>query len=182
MLRIRVHGRGGEGAVTFAHVLCASATYDGKFGQSCMSPAIERRGAPVEAYARIGDRKVAERGAIVNPDIVVLLNPTLTTAVNIEAGMSDSGRIVANSNKDLGFGHESVYVDASSIAQRILKLPITNTTMLGAFAAATDLVTLDSLEKGVRLILARFSEQKLNLNMKAIRAGYEEVKRGQNVH
>ncbi|UCG83337.1 MAG: 2-oxoacid:acceptor oxidoreductase family protein [Dehalococcoidia bacterium] len=182
MLRIRVHGRGGEGAVTFAHVLCASATYDGNFGQSCMSPAIERRGAPVEAYARIGDRKVAERGAILNPDIVVLLNPTLTTAVNIEAGMNDNGRIVANSQKDLGFSHESVYIDASSIAQRILKLPITNTTMLGAFAAATDLVTLDSLEKGVRLILARFSEQKLNLNIEAIRAGYEEVKRGQSVH
>ncbi|MFC1847974.1 2-oxoacid:acceptor oxidoreductase family protein [Chloroflexota bacterium] len=178
MLRIRVHGRGGEGAVTFAHILCASATYDGKFGQSCMSPAIERRGAPVEAYARIGDKKVAERGAILNPDIVVLLNPTLVTAVNIEAGISDNGKIIANSKNDLSFGHESTYVDATSIAQRILKIPITNTTMLGAFAAATDLVSLDSLEKGIRLMLSRFSEQKLNLNIEAARAGYEGVKHG----
>ncbi len=178
MLRIRVHGRGGEGAVTFAHILCASATYDGKFGQSCMSPAIERRGAPVEAYARIGDKKVAERGAILNPDIVVLLNPTLVTATNIEAGISENGRIIANSKNDLGFGHESICVDATSIAQRILKIPITNTTMLGALAAATDLVSLDSLEKGIRLMLSRFSEKKLNLNIEAARAGYEGVKRG----
>ena len=94
MLRIRVHGRGGEGAVTFAHVLCASATFDGKFGQSCMSPAIERRGAPVEAYARIGDRRIAERGAIVNPDIVVVLNPTLVKTANVEVGMTEDGTLV----------------------------------------------------------------------------------------
>jgi Pyruvate/2-oxoacid:ferredoxin oxidoreductase gamma subunit len=50
--------------------------------------------------------------------------------------------------------------------------------MLGAFAAATDLVSLESLEKGARLILSRFSDEKLNRNIEAIRAGYKEVKRG----
>ena len=178
MLRIRIHGRGGEGAVTFAHVLCASATYDGKFGQSCMSPAIERRGAPVEAYARIGDRRVAERGAILNPDLVVVLNPTLVKAPTIEAGLSDVGRLVVNCTDGAEFQHEATCIDATSIAFRILKVPITNTTMLGALAAATDLVTLDSLEKGIRLLLSKFSEEKLQLNFEAMRAGYEEVKRG----
>jgi pyruvate ferredoxin oxidoreductase gamma subunit len=182
MLRIRVHGRGGEGAVTFAHILCASATFDGKFGQSCMSPAIERRGAPVEAYARIGDRRIAERGAIVNPDIVVVLNPTLMKAANVEAGMTDDGRLVVNTADGAGLRQGATCIDATAIAVRILKLPITNTTMLGAVAAATGIVTLDSLEKGLRLILAKFSEEKLNLNFAAIRAGYEEVKRGQGVH
>ncbi len=178
MLRIRVHGRGGEGAVTFAHMLCASATFDGKFGQSCMGAAIERRGAPVEAYGRIGDRRVAERGAIVAPDIVTVLNPTLTSAVNVEAGISDGGKVIVNSASDLGLKHDTVYLDASSIAQNILKVPITNTVMLGAFGAATGLVSLDALEKGARLILAKFSEEKLERNIEAIRAGYEEVKRG----
>ncbi len=112
MVRIRVHGRGGEGAVTFAHILCASATYDGKFGQSCMAPAFERRGAPVEAFARIGDRRVAERGAIPNPDIVVVLNPALIPSVNVEAGLNDNGRLVVNSAKDLGLKHETNYIDA----------------------------------------------------------------------
>ena len=179
MLKIRVHGRGGEGAVTFANVLCASATFDGKFGQSCMSPAIERRGAPVEAYARIGEKRIAERGAILNPDLVVVLNPTLVNAPNIEAGMKDEGRIVANSTDGSSLQHQCICIDATAIALRILKIPITNTTMLGAVAAATGIVTLDSLDKGLRLILARFSEQKLALYFEAIRAGYEEVKRGQ---
>ncbi len=178
MLRIRVHGRGGEGAVTFANILCASTTYDGKYGQSCMSPAIERRGAPVEAYARVGDRKIGERGAILNPDIVVVLNPTLTKIANVEAGMSTEGRLVMNSPVDVGLQHESTYIDATPIALELLKISITNTVMLGAFAAATDLVSLESLEKGARLILSGFSDEKLTRNIEAIRAGYKEVKRG----
>jgi pyruvate ferredoxin oxidoreductase gamma subunit len=182
MIRIRVHGRGGEGAVTFAHTLCASATYDGKYGQSCMSPAIERRGAPVEAYGRIGDRKIGERGAVTNPDIVVVLNPTLIKIANVEAGMSNGGRLVVNARGDLGLQHDSIYIDATRIALEILKIPITNTVMLGAFAAATGLVSLESMEEGARFMLSRFSDEKLNLNIEAIRAGYKEVKSGQGVH
>ncbi|OGO00146.1 MAG: hypothetical protein A2Y59_05305 [Chloroflexi bacterium RBG_13_52_14] len=181
MVRIRVHGRGGEGAVTFAHILCASATYDGRFGQSCMGPAFERRGAPVEAFARIGDKRVAERGAILNPDIVVLLNPALVPSVNVEAGLSDNGKLVVNSVKDLKLKHQATYIDATSIALEILKVPITNTVMLGAFAAATGLVSLASLEKGAQLMLSRFSEEKLKRNFEAIRAGYEEVKSGKGI-
>ena len=182
MIQIRVHGRGGQGAVTFAHILCASATYEGKYGQSCMAATVERRGAPVEAYGRIGDRPIAERGAVLAPDYVIVLNPMLAKAVNLEMGMKDSGKLIVNSPKDLGLKHETTYIDATPIAVDLLKTPITNTVMLGAFAATTGLISLDSLEKGARLILSRFSKEKLDLNVKAIKAGYEEVKRGKGVH
>jgi len=182
MIQVRVHGRGGQGAVTFAHILCASATFEKKFGQSCMAPTVERRGAPVEAYGRIGDKPIAERGVVLAPDFVVVLNPQLATAVNIEAGMADNGKLLVNSANDLGLNHESTYIDATPIALDILKIPITNTVMLGAFSATTGLMSLDSIEKGARLILSRFSDEKLNSNIEAIRAGYEEVKRGKSVH
>lgn len=182
MVKIRVHGRGGEGAVTFAHILCASATYDGKFGQSCMGAMVERRGAPVEAYGRIGDKTIAERGTVVDPDIVAVLNPMLVTAVNVEVGMRDGGKLVVNAPGNLELKHDATYIDATSIALKILKIPVPNTVMLGAFAAATGLVSPDSLEKGTRLILSRLSGEKLDLNVEAIRAGYEEVKRGKGVH
>ena len=182
MIQIRVHGRGGQGAVTFAHILCASATYEGKYGQSCMAPTVERRGAPVEAYGRIGDKPIVERGVVLAPDYVIVLNPMLIKAVNLEMGMKDNGKILVNSPKDLGLKHETTYIDATVIANDILKTPITNTVMLGAFAAATGLMSVDSLEKGARLILSRFSKEKLDLNVKAIKAGYEEVKRGKGVH
>ncbi|MBE0480993.1 MAG: 2-oxoacid:acceptor oxidoreductase family protein [Dehalococcoidia bacterium] len=182
MVRIRVHGRGGEGAVTFAHILCASATYDGKYGQSCMAAAFERRGAPVEAFGRIGERPIAERGTITEPDIVAVLNPTLVTAVNVELGMNESGMLVVNAPEQLALKHRATYIDARRIALEMLNVPITNTVMLGAFAAATELVTLESLEKAARFILTRFSENKLKANIAAIRAGYDEVKRGQGIH
>lgn len=182
MVKVRVHGRGGQGAVTFAHVLCASASFEGKFGQSCMAPTVERRGAPVEAYGRIGDKPIAERGAILDPDIVVVLNPMLVTAVNVEMGMKEDGRILINSAKEVGLKHPTTHVDATAIAFKILKMPITNTVMLGAFAATTGLISLPSLEKGARIILASFSREKLELNLEAIRAGYEEVKHGKTVH
>jgi pyruvate ferredoxin oxidoreductase gamma subunit len=143
-----------------------------------MAPTVERRGAPVEAYGRIGDKAIAERGVILAPDFVVLLNPMLAKAVNVEAGMSNGGKLIVNAPDDLGLNHEATYIDATAIALDILNIPITNTVMLGAFAAATGIISFDSLEKGTRLILSRFSEEKLNLNVQAIRAGYEEVKRG----
>jgi len=96
--------------------------------------------------------------------------------------MKDGGKLVINSPKDLGLKHETTYIDATAIALELLKTPITNTVMLGAFAAATGLISLDSLGKGIRLILSRFSKEKLDLNIKAIKAGYEEVKRGKGVH
>lgn len=182
MIQIRVHGRGGQGAVTFAHILCASATYDGKYGQSCMAATVERRGAPVEAYGRIGNKPISERGVILAPDYVVVLNSQLMKTVNVEMGMKDNGKLIINSPKGLQLKHEATCLDATTIAVDLLKTPITNTVMLGAFAAATGLVSLDSLEKGIRLILARFSKDKLELNIKAIKAGYEEVKRGKGVH
>jgi len=178
MIKVRVHGRGGQGAVTFAHILCASATYEGKFGQSCQGVTIERRGAPVEAYGRIGGKPITERGVILDPDFVVVLNPMLVGVVNLEAGLSDAGRLVVNSARNLGFKHESTYIDANPIAMKILKTPITNTIMLGAFAAVTELISIDSIEKGARTILANFSKEKLNLNLEAIKTGYEEARNG----
>jgi pyruvate ferredoxin oxidoreductase gamma subunit len=147
-----------------------------------MAATVERRGAPVEAYGRIGAKPIAERGVVLAPDYVIVLNPMLAKAVNLEMGMKDGGKLVVNSPKDLGLKHDTTYLDATAIAVDMLKTPITNTVMLGAFAAATGLFSLDSLEKGTRLILSRFSKDKLDLNVKAIKAGYEEVKRGKGVH
>jgi pyruvate ferredoxin oxidoreductase gamma subunit len=182
MVKIRVHGRGGEGSVTFAHILCAAATYDGKFGQSSMGAGFERRGAPVEAYARIGDKFVAERGAVIDPDIVVVMNTSLVGVVDVEAGMVEGGVLVINASKPLKLKHKATYVDARRIALEILKMPIPNTTMLGAFAAATGLVSLASLERCVPLMLGWLSQEKQNANIQAVRAGYEEVKCGQGLH
>ncbi|MFH1623819.1 MAG: 2-oxoacid:acceptor oxidoreductase family protein [Pseudomonadota bacterium] len=183
MIRIRVNGRGGQGAATLTNMLCAAVTYEGKFGQSCQGIAIERRGAPIEAYGRIDDMPIAERGMVLNPDYVIVLDPNIARATNVEAGLGDKGELIVNSTRDLGFKHKTTYIGATSVALNILNAPITNTVMLGAFIAATGLTSWDSLEQGSRFILARKSSQeKVDINIEAIKAGYEEVKRGKGIH
>ncbi len=177
MIGIRIHGRGGQGAVTFAHILSVAATLEGKHGQSSQALTIERRGAPSQGYARIGDRPIAERGAIANPDYVVIIDPTVIKAVDVEIGMAEDGLVVANSMSKPETKHRCVFFDATSIALDILKKPITNTVVLGGFVAATDLVSLASIEKGAEFILGKkMPESTLELNIKAIRRAYEEVK------
>ena len=176
MIRIRIHGRGGQGSVTFAHMLCLAATEEDKFGQSSQGQTWDRRGTPMEGYARIGDRPISERGFIIEPDYVVVLDPTIVGAVNLEAGMKDDGKIIANSPVCLEFKHQSVCVDATSIALEKMKTPITNTAMLGAFTGVTGLISLDSAEKGVRAMLGKkFSEDIIKKNIDAVRAAFQEV-------
>jgi pyruvate ferredoxin oxidoreductase gamma subunit len=179
MIGIRIHGRGGQGAVTFAHVLSVSATFEGKYGQSSQALTIERRGAPSQGFARIGDRPISERGMITNPDYVVVIDPGILRAVNVEAGMPEKGLVVANTPTKPKLQHECVYLDGTSIALEVLKRPITNTVMLGAFVGATDIVSLESLEKGAQFILRKkMSDDVLDRNLAAIRRAYEEVKNG----
>lgn len=175
MIRIRVHGRGGQGSVTFAHMLCLAATCEDKFVQSSQGQTWDRRGTPMEGYARIGDKPISERGLIIEPDYVVVLDPTIVTAVNVEAGMKDNGILVVNSPVDLKFKHQSFCIDATSIALKKLKSPITNTTMLGAFASVTDLIRLDSAEKGVEQMLGKkFPSEVIQNNIEAVRAAFKE--------
>ena len=181
MLGIRIHGRGGQGAVTFAHILSVAATYEGKYGQSCQGLTIERRGAPSMGFARIGDRPIAERGAISRPDYVVVIDPTVIKGADVEAGMPENGLLVINSPVDPKLKHKCVYLDATGIALDIIGRPITNTVMLGAFSAATDLVSIDSIEKGARFILSKkAAEDKVDANIRAIRKAYDTVFENQN--
>lgn len=177
MIKIRIHGRGGQGAVTFAHIISLAATFEGRYGQSSQALTIERRGAPTQGYVRIGDRPIAERGMLNNPDYVVVLDPKLVKAVNVEEGLTENGIVVVNSPTKPGLGHPCVYFDATTIALEVLGLPITNTVMLGGFAAGTGLLKMESIEKGMRSILGKKMPEKiLELNLSAIRRAYEEVK------
>lgn len=179
MIGVRVHGRGGQGAVTFAHILSVAATFEGKYGQSSQAPTIERRGAPTQGYARIGHKKIAERGLIAHPDYVVVIDSTIIPGVDVETGMSENGMIVANALKKLELRHNCIFFDATSIALDIFKRPVTNTVMLGGFVAATELVTLDSVKEGVRFMFRnKMDDHTIDLNIEAISRAYEEVKNG----
>ncbi len=157
MKEIRWHGRGGQGAVTAAEVLAVAAFKDGKYSQAFPHFGVERRGAPVMAFTRIDDRFIRLREHVYNPDYVIVLDPTLIEAVDITQGLKPDGMIIINTTKtaeemkkEIGNDYQIRVVDATNIALEILGKPFVNMPMLGAFAKATGIVSIESVKDAIR--------------------------------
>lgn len=181
MIEIRIHGRGGQGAVIASKVLAAAVFKEGKYVQSFPAFGVERRGAPVTAFTRIDDKPIRVRCQIYAPDHIVVLDPTLLEAVDVTDGLKEGGWILINSEQDpAAFNLPSKYrvatVDANSIAIKYKlgprSAPIVNTAILGAFAKVTGLVSLEALAEAVREAVPIKPKE----NVAATREAYLEVR------
>jgi len=173
---IRIHGRGGQGAVTASRLLATAAYYDGKFSQAIPMYGTERRGAPVTAYVRVDDVRVRERELVHNPDIVMVLDPLLSTRQTMADDMAEDGLLLLNAayppeEVKTGGKIRVATVNASNIALETLRRPITNTAILGAFAKAVGWPKLESIEKAIR---KQFSGRVADMNVEAIKRSYDE--------
>ena len=174
MIEIRLHGRGGQGAVTASEVLAIAAFRDGKFSQAFPSFGPERTGAPVESYCRINKKFISIRTHIYEPDYLIVLDPSLLETVDITKGLKKKGVIIINSEEKPKLNFKSYYVNATKIAVETLGRAIVNTSMLGAFAKATKLVSLKSIEEA---LAEKFSNDLLEKNIRAVKKAYNEVKK-----
>ncbi|MEM0356856.1 MAG: pyruvate ferredoxin oxidoreductase subunit gamma [Candidatus Bathyarchaeia archaeon] len=181
VIEVRWHGRGGQGAWTASELLARAAVYEGKYIQSFPEFGPERMGAPVSAFTRISTEPIRIHCAVYNPDVVVVLDPTLLKAVPVTDGMSEKGRLIINSKenpaevkKELGNSKIEVWtVPATEIAIKILGAPITSTAMLGAVARATNLVSLESIKK---VVGERFRADIAEKNFAVIEQAYKEAR------
>jgi pyruvate ferredoxin oxidoreductase gamma subunit len=181
MMEIRFWGRGGQGAVIAAELLAQAAFLDGKVPQSFPFFGVERRGAPVTAFARISDAPIGVRTSIAHPDVVVLLERGLLTAVPATDGLKDGGWVLVNAPPDYPRlvappGARIATVDATRIAVGLglgsATMPIVNTTLLGALARITGVVSPEALDRAIdSFVPARPRE-----NRAACHAGYAEVR------
>jgi len=178
IIEIRWHGRGGQGVVTCAELLAKAAIAEGKYAQSAPSFGPERRGAPVAAFLRISDKPIYLRSQITHPDIVVVLDPTILALPDVTAGIKKNAIFIANTNKLLedvkyllGVNVNLGVIDATKIALEIIRRPITNTTMIGSFIRATNIVKIESVKQE---IMTRFPTN-YETNIKAMVRGYEEL-------
>jgi 2-oxoacid:acceptor oxidoreductase gamma subunit (pyruvate/2-ketoisovalerate family) len=155
MRELRIHGRGGQGAVVASKVLAAALFREGKSVQSFPAFGVERRGAPVTAFLRVSDGPILLRCEIIAPDDCVILDPTLIKAIDVTQGLRRGGSILINTERppeayaDLAKDFRVTLVDASAIARRLglgsKTQPIVNTAILGAFASASGMVALESV-------------------------------------
>jgi len=148
----------------------------------------ERMGAPIQAFTRISDRPVDLHCQIENPDVVVVLDPTLLGTVKVAEGLKENGILIVNTSdspaeirEQLNHQTGRVFtVDASRISIETMGREITNTPMLGALVKATGLFKVDAIIEQTR---QRFAKKKMKAdiveaNVAAIRRAAEEVKEG----
>lgn len=81
MLRMRFHGRGGQGMKTASRIVGSAAFHAGFVVQDAPVYGAERRGAPMAAFTRIARQEILERGAITQPNLVVVADDTLYVLV-----------------------------------------------------------------------------------------------------
>lgn len=177
MIEVRFHGRGGQGVVTAATILADAFFKEGKFVQAFPFFGVERRGAPVSAFARISNEEIRVKSEIYYPDYVIVLDSALLSAVNVVQGLKEDGLVLINTDKNVDINAKKIaVVDATEIAIKYnlgSKIsPIVNTAILGAFAKVSNLVKLESI---INAIIEN-SPTKKQENANAARDAYESVK------
>ena len=180
MIEIRFHGRGGQGAVVASELLAQAAFHDGKQPQSFPFFGVERRGAPVTAYTRIDAEPIRLRTSITEPDIAVVLDPGLVADPAVVEGLRPHGLLLVNTHLPPEELHAPPAVRRATVdANRIAidhglgspTLPIVNTTVLGALARASGVISIESLDWAIEAYVPSRAEE----NCRAAVEGYAKV-------
>ncbi len=170
MKEFRIHARAGQGAITTGLLLARAAFSEGKYAQSFPTFGAARMGAPMNAFVRIDDKQIRERSQITEPDAILIVDPTLITHSAQIAGESDDegliggfsvfkglkpdGVAIVNSNEPMDTKTTTakvISVPASKFAaEEIGKPEYSNTAMLGALIAATEVVKFESLKQEMK--------------------------------
>ena len=138
------------------------------------------------AFTRIDTKRIYRKTQVYEPDHVVVLDEGLIDTVNVVEGLKKGGMVIVNTARkaaeiDVGIDVKIATVDATTVALEILKQPATNSAILGAFAKATGLVKIESVEKGIMQVFGdRLGPKVGELNAKAARAAYDRTVIGES--
>jgi len=182
MKETRIHGRGGQGSLVLAQFMAIAALEDGKYGQAFpfLGGGGERRGKPIMAFCRLSDRPIRLRSRVAEPDCVIVQDATIMGELDVTEGLKHGGLVLLNTDKrveDLGLSgkpFEAHTISADNLARRILGRPIINTALLGAFAAITNEITLQSALNAVR---SKFPGRLGEKNAQVVQESYDQLMR-----
>ena len=185
MFQLRIHGRGGQGVVTAAEMLSIAAFEEGRHAQAFPSFGSERTGAPVVAFCRISDAEIRLREPIMEPDALIIQDPTLLYQVDVFAGLKKGGYILINTSRsfdELGIGdyvrdwprERLCTVPGTDLGRKHVGRPMPNVPLLGGFAAASGIIRLESV---IEAINTKFSDKVATGNIAAATEAYQFVVR-----
>ncbi|MCM8797694.1 MAG: 2-oxoacid:acceptor oxidoreductase family protein [Candidatus Omnitrophica bacterium] len=180
MKEIRIHARAGQGAITTAALLGYAYFKEDKFPYAFPHFGAARMGAPMNAFVRVNQRPVRLRSQIYEPDYIIVVDPTLMRGYNCFSGLKENGSAIINGKDNLELpklkpAQKAFVVPANDIALKTIGRPLGNTVLLGAFAAATGEIKLETL---VTVIKERFSGKIQEGNIEAAREGFKFIEKG----
>lgn len=184
MFQVRIHGRGGQGVVTAAEMLSIAAFEEGRHAQAFPSFGSERMGAPVVAFCRIADKEIRLREPVMEPDALIIQDPTLLHQVDVFAGLKKGGYILINTHDsfdELGLGDflkdwpqdRICTVAATQLGQKHVGRPMPNVPLLGGFAAISGIIQLASVIKAINV---KFSGKVAHGNIAAATEAFDIVR------
>ncbi|MFX0002370.1 MAG: 2-oxoacid:acceptor oxidoreductase family protein [Candidatus Hodarchaeota archaeon] len=187
-IEIIIHGRGGQGAVTACEIIAEAAYLSGNFVDVHAYPSFgaERRGAPVQAYAKLSRTEtIWDRAQIERPNVLIIFDETVLNQ-EIVSSLRDDGIFIINSEKDPEFfvkkfnlseDTKIVVADISKLAiEKELTIdgnPVINTPILGLLSKALPDLYLDNLKS---VVFKRMGENLGKINYELIEQGFSLAK------
>ncbi len=186
MLEIRWHARGGQGAKTAALLLAESLMGEGRYVQAFPEYGPERMGAPMRSFDRISSKPIRLHTSIKNPDIIIILDPSLLADPSTLEGLKEDGTILVNTADDPKTVREKYNIkkgkiytlNASQLAQQELKRDIASAPMLGALMRISGIMPLEEFLEHSRKELERKFRHRpevIEANLRLYKRAYEEV-------
>ena len=177
---IRFHGRGGQGAVTAAELVAMAAYYDGHYAQSFPNFGVERRGAPIQAYSRISSEPIRLREQIYEPDYLIIQDASLIESdATVLAGLKHCKAVIIDSeNLDWPMFKKIkvLSIPATKISLEIIGKPFINTSLVGAFAAVSGLISIESLKKAIENKFIIKGEEVMQKNLAVMERSFNLAK------
>jgi pyruvate ferredoxin oxidoreductase gamma subunit len=183
VFQVRIHGRGGQGAVTAAELLSLAAFLEGRHAQAFPSFGSERTGAPVVAFCRMDDAPIRAHEPVTRPDALIVQDATLLHQVDVFEGLRPGGAVLINSPRRIGTAGTDGFtraaphalvrtVPATAMAVRHVGRPVPSAVLLGGLAALTGCVLIGSLTTAIE---ERFPGRLGAANAAAAREAFEHV-------
>ncbi|MDI6605786.1 MAG: 2-oxoacid:acceptor oxidoreductase family protein [Candidatus Omnitrophota bacterium] len=180
MKEIRIHARAGQGAITTAAILGEAYFKEGLYPYAFPSFGAARMGAPMNAFVRVDSKPVRLRCQIYEPDFVIIVDATLMRGFNCFSGLKEEGVAIINGKEGmetpaLKAKQKKFVIPANEIALKTIGRPLGNTALIGAYAAATSELKLDTL---IDVVKERFKGKIGEANIQAVKQGYEFIRKG----
>ena len=170
--QVLMAGFGGQGVLACGQILALAAMAEGKYVTWMPSYGPEQRGGTAHCIVTLSDRPIGSPLMERLSGALIFNKPSL---VKFQPRLEDGSLVILNSSMvraTVGHGKLVIgHVPADNIAQKIGLRRAGNIVMLGAYLAASSVVSIEASQQAIVKYLGPAKEDLVEVNQKALTAG-----------